>query len=86
MLIIVPASSAAPISEYLQLEYSSASTFRLPQITLKTYEDGEEEDDEDVDTGVQGTARLLKRFRSYITVSGCDSTALTPDRLCPPAM
>lgn len=68
VLIIVPPSAASAISEYLQLEYSSSSTSRQPSITLKSYEDGEEEEEGDEHVGVEGTARLLRSFRSYIKV------------------
>lgn len=67
VLVIVPPSAAAAISEYLteylQLEYSSSSHQREPRISLKTYADGDDDDDFD---DWSGTARLLRRFRSDI--------------------
>ncbi|KAL1408711.1 Translation initiation factor eIF-2B subunit gamma [Vanrija albida] len=70
ILIIVPPTAEAAISEYLQQTYSSFSHPRA-HITLKSYADGED-DDEDEDEGMGGledkvgTARLLRRFRSLI--------------------
>ncbi|CAK9780888.1 translation initiation factor [Cutaneotrichosporon oleaginosum] len=68
VLLIVPPSAGAAISEYLteylQLEYSSSSHQREPRVVLKTYAEGE--DDEDDLEDKSGTARLLKRFRNDI--------------------
>ncbi|BEI85373.1 hypothetical protein CcaverHIS002_0507740 [Cutaneotrichosporon cavernicola] len=85
VLVIVPPEAAAAISEYLteylQLEFSSSSHKREPRITVKTYDEGEG-NDEDFDDR-SGTARILKRFRALIKT---DFVLLPCDISFPPSL
>lgn len=76
ILLIVPPSNYSALSNHLAEHYSSASYPRL-NIILKKFTDGERDEDDasasgsGFKTGVtetEGTARILKRFRSYIKV------------------
>jgi len=77
------------MSEFLQQSYSSSSHPRA-RITLKSYTDGgDDEDDEDGAAAAErvGTARLLKRFRSFIKVRHALQRKLTlAVRLCPSSL
>lgn len=69
ILLIVPPAYYTPISNHITQFYSLVSHPKA-RIQIKRYTDGE--DDEDDEAGgmhSEGTARLLKRFRSYIKVS-----------------
>lgn len=68
ILLIVPPAYYTPISEHLLEKYSEI-THPKARIQIKRYTDGEKEEEEE-QGGVQseGTARLLKRFRTYIKV------------------
>lgn len=64
----MPPAYYTPISNHITEEYSMV-THPKARIVIKRHTDGEDEADED-QGGMQseGTARLLKRFRSYIKV------------------
>lgn len=79
ILMIVPPAFHSSISNHLAENYSSATHSRA-RIDLKRYTDGEKDDDEDQSESTgrgakdfanvkEGTARLLRRFRSHIKVS-----------------
>jgi translation initiation factor eIF-2B subunit gamma len=74
----VPPSNYSALSNHLAENYSSASYPRL-NIVLKKFSDGERDEDDANGSGAgpggragntetEGTARILKRFRSYIKV------------------
>lgn len=70
ILLIVPPSNYSALSNHLAENYSSALYPRL-NIILKKFTDGERDEDDSSasgSSGSEGTARLLKRFRSYIKV------------------
>ena len=70
ILLIVPPSNSSALSNHLAENYSSALYPRL-NIMLKKFTDGERDEDDSSasgSSGSEGTARLLKRFRSYIKV------------------
>lgn len=76
----MPPSNYSALSNHLAENYSSAVYPRL-NIILKKFTDGEKDDDDASASGsgvgaarasgstTEGTARVLKRFRSYIKVS-----------------
>jgi hypothetical protein len=67
--LIVPPAYYTPISNHIS-EHYSLITHAKARIEIKRHTDGEEDEDEDQGTMQSvGTARLLKRFRSYIKVS-----------------
>lgn len=68
ILLIVPPAYYTPINDHL-LEVYTNITHPKARIQIKRYTDGEDEEDEE-SGGMQseGTARLLKRFRTYIKV------------------
>lgn len=68
ILLIVPPAYYLSISDHISEHYSLIAYPRA-RIEIKRHGDGEEDEDEDQGP-VQsvGTARLLKRFRSYIKV------------------
>lgn len=55
------------MSEYLQQSYTPASHPRA-HITLKSYTDASDDEEDDDDEERPGTARMLKRFRTFIKV------------------
>lgn len=68
ILLIVPPAYYTPISNHITQSYSLISHPKA-RIQIKRYTDGEDDEDDEAGMHSEGTARLLKRFRSYIKVS-----------------
>jgi hypothetical protein len=64
----VPPAYYTPISNHITQSYSLISHPKA-RIQIKRYTDGEDDEDDEAGMHSEGTARLLKRFRSYIKVS-----------------